>query len=669
MSTIVKVIPVTAAKVAGAESNYPALVQPSLMTGWGSLTLAEAQSLRFYSDEDLTTELAREVVSADEIHVKIASLTTLTIIYCSYDGVTADYATTATYGAEAVWADYLAVWHMQGSNASAAKKLDSSGNGYDLTEGNTPEAEAVDQNGNVDGAYSLKGFEGQTSDTTSYDFLQVNSILAGLSSNNFTFTGWLSLDIIPSTITGHFLYEENNGASGQPNIGFLIDTAGKPSFAYSKATSGGGGRSSGASATVLSTSTWYYLTGKVLDTSFYPEVKVNNGGKATGGTGTTGTFPAANNNFFVNRRYNTTYSSAYRYLDGQFGEARIRLDATSDNWDTTEYNNQSGVATFWGTVTDAYITTDPVTSIAKTTATGNGEVIDDQGATITERGFCWNTTIDPVITDDKVTVAGTTGVYSGSMTGLTPNTLYYVRAYYTNSLGTFYGDNVSHTTLDVDQYELVYDIGASDGEVYAYQVNVGGTVGSVTIELGSTGTSTVIAAGAGVTTVYSGTYSGVLGIVITRTSDFDGTIDDFYYSKTTSTSITWSDDTTSVAVAVASSVTFQRIEDEVFNSFRFYRYLDLLFKNLDGFVTITLRSEREDNLTEKTNTFSVGDTGGANPSPFQKRRISFLIKNQALVITLSNSVINETFSIAQFVLTGHKKAKKMFSPSKIISTS
>jgi uncharacterized protein (TIGR02145 family) len=42
--------------------------------------------------------------------------------------------------------------------------------------------------------------------------------------------------------------------------------------------------------------------------------------------------------------------------------------------------------------------------------------------------------------------SGTTGTFSSSITGLTANTLYYVRAYATNSAGTAYGNEVSFTT-------------------------------------------------------------------------------------------------------------------------------------------------------------------------------------------------------------------------------
>jgi len=108
-----KSIPVRATQVAATLTDFPVLVQPSQMTGWGAITLAEAESIRFYSDEALTTELAREVVGADNIWVRVPSLTPTTIIYADYDGLRPDYATTNTFGAENVWPLYEFVVHGQ----------------------------------------------------------------------------------------------------------------------------------------------------------------------------------------------------------------------------------------------------------------------------------------------------------------------------------------------------------------------------------------------------------------------------------------------------------------------------------------------------------------------------------------------------------------------------
>lgn len=125
-----KAIPVAASQVTGTHTDFPVLVAPSEITDLGAITLAEAQSSRFYSDEAMTTELAREVVSADEIYVKVPSLSSSTIIYMDHDGVRSDYGDTDTYGRDATWSNaFLVVLHLEDFSSLD----DSSGNGNDAS--------------------------------------------------------------------------------------------------------------------------------------------------------------------------------------------------------------------------------------------------------------------------------------------------------------------------------------------------------------------------------------------------------------------------------------------------------------------------------------------------------------------------------------------------------
>ncbi|HNY02538.1 MAG TPA: DUF1566 domain-containing protein, partial [Bacteroidales bacterium] len=56
---------------------------------------------------------------------------------------------------------------------------------------------------------------------------------------------------------------------------------------------------------------------------------------------------------------------------------------------------------------------------------------------------CWSTSSSPTIADSHTTDGSGTGAFVSSITGLTPNTNYYVRAYAMNSAGTAYGTEVS----------------------------------------------------------------------------------------------------------------------------------------------------------------------------------------------------------------------------------
>jgi len=113
----------------------------------------------------------------------------------------------------------------------------------------------------------------------------------------------------------------------------------------------------------------------------------------------------------------------------------------------TAYGNEVSFST--NPVTGAAVTTAAVTSILSTSAVSGGEVTTDGGGPITARGVCWATTANPDLTKSKTTDGAGTGTFTSSMTGLTPGTLYHVRAYATNSSGTTYGSDVQFTTLAV----------------------------------------------------------------------------------------------------------------------------------------------------------------------------------------------------------------------------
>lgn len=83
-------------------------------------------------------------------------------------------------------------------------------------------------------------------------------------------------------------------------------------------------------------------------------------------------------------------------------------------------------------------------------ATITGNVTSDGGAEVTERGVCWNITGDPTISDNTVPGGSGTGMFSCTIAGQDPGTIYSVRAYATNSVGTNYGDQMNYLTLAED---------------------------------------------------------------------------------------------------------------------------------------------------------------------------------------------------------------------------
>ena len=93
------------------------------------------------------------------------------------------------------------------------------------------------------------------------------------------------------------------------------------------------------------------------------------------------------------------------------------------------------------------ITTTEASSITSTSASSGGNIINNGGVDIIERGVCWSTNSNPNINSSTKTSDGTgIGAFTSNLTSLSANTIYYVRAYVTNSIGTFYGNEVSFTT-------------------------------------------------------------------------------------------------------------------------------------------------------------------------------------------------------------------------------
>ena len=87
-----------------------------------------------------------------------------------------------------------------------------------------------------------------------------------------------------------------------------------------------------------------------------------------------------------------------------------------------------------------------VGDVNPTSATATCEVTSDGGASVTARGVCWGTSSGPTLADSHTSNGVGIGAFSCSMTGLTPNTTYYVRPYAVNGAGTAYGEEVTFTT-------------------------------------------------------------------------------------------------------------------------------------------------------------------------------------------------------------------------------
>ncbi len=99
--------------------------------------------------------------------------------------------------------------------------------------------------------------------------------------------------------------------------------------------------------------------------------------------------------------------------------------------------------------TPPVLSTTAVSEITFTTAKTGGKITSTGGALVTARGICWSTTQNPTTAGIHTTDGVGSGSFDSNLTGLTAGTIYYVRAYATNSAGTAYGNQVSFTTTEI----------------------------------------------------------------------------------------------------------------------------------------------------------------------------------------------------------------------------
>ena len=127
--------------------------------------------------------------------------------------------------------------------------------------------------------------------------------------------------------------------------------------------------------------------------------------------------------------------------------------------------------------TPPVVATTNVSDITKTSATIEGIVVNDGGTEITDIGICWGTSPNPTISSNRTTIVSGSNPFTGSITGLTGDTRYYVRAYAINSAGTSYGNEVTITTNNITKAANIPTLTTADiGSITSTTAVSGGTI-------------------------------------------------------------------------------------------------------------------------------------------------------------------------------------------------
>jgi uncharacterized protein (TIGR02145 family) len=97
------------------------------------------------------------------------------------------------------------------------------------------------------------------------------------------------------------------------------------------------------------------------------------------------------------------------------------------------------------------VTTSALTLLTTTSAGSGGTVTGEGASSVTAIGLCWSTSPAPTINDSKSSEKAGQATFTTIIEGLTLNTRYYLRAYATNPAGTAYGNEISFTTLNLNE--------------------------------------------------------------------------------------------------------------------------------------------------------------------------------------------------------------------------
>jgi len=307
-------------KVPGDLTDYVGLIVPDGSAGYSALyalCLEGGGDIRLFKSDD-TTELAREIVSfsvsaeTGEIHYKYSGTLSSSVdtdIHVYADGSSSDYGVTDTYGRNAVWNDYEAVYHLNDTGSTA-----------------------VDSTGNHDGTYrgtmpnSVTGKLGDGQETGgSGDEMDAGNAWNFSSNAAFTYTCWLNPNTVGAPFPGQYVVGDS---SGRRSLNYLDN--GKVSILGWNGTT-----QQVAGSTSLSTGTWHYVG--ITNDGSTGTVYID--GSSDGSGSFAYTEKSSSTVDGINVRANQT--------DLKIDEVRVSTSEQSSNLFLAEYNNQNFPSTFY----------------------------------------------------------------------------------------------------------------------------------------------------------------------------------------------------------------------------------------------------------------------------------------------------------------------------------
>lgn len=278
--------------------------------------------IRFSSDEAGSTQLSCEIVSWDtsgstaQVWVKIPTLSynSDTVFYVWYNNTgQSQPARDAAFGSDAVWTDYEGVYHMEGNFN------DSSPNAYNLTNSGATSTSS----GKIGGAYD---FEDADPDSASIaDASSPNQELTG----NQTYQAWIKPESLNTASETRTIVSRSAASTKHLSV---VESGGNT---VARIFIPGLSDTLKDSSTALSAGTWYFING------IYDGSNITIGVNTTfASDASTGTATDVNGSTYIGAQ------SSNQEFDGLIDEVRIAGVGRSNDWLTTEYNNQNSPSTF-----------------------------------------------------------------------------------------------------------------------------------------------------------------------------------------------------------------------------------------------------------------------------------------------------------------------------------
>jgi uncharacterized protein (TIGR02145 family) len=172
---------------------------------------------------------------------------------------------------------------------------------------------------------------------------------------------------------------------------------------------------------------------------------INNGGApitARGVVWDTLANPLVTKNRSINGSINNIFLDTIR---GLAGSRLYYVRSYATNSVGTAYGNEVSFTTL--TPVMPSVTIHPIDSISNISARSGGGITSDGGAPVLSKGIVWSTFPNPTISNAKTMNGSGVTPFVSQLTGLLGDSVYYVRAYATNAIGTGYSSQLSFTAI------------------------------------------------------------------------------------------------------------------------------------------------------------------------------------------------------------------------------